>query len=103
MDKEDILDSINKNVQILVNLNKLVYSEKLNEIRAKITEDKVMAKILDVIPEELIANDLVKKVCSEINQKERTVRYRLSELVSMGVLGTNKSGNKSFYYFTGII
>jgi DNA-binding transcriptional regulator PaaX len=103
MEKEETIQKISDNLNILVSLYKLAYSEKIDEVRKKIFDDNIMAKILEIVPEELAANELVKKVCNEVSQKERTVRYRLSELVSMGVLTVERSGNKSFYKLSGII
>lgn len=106
MDKEEkelILEKISDQMDILVSLFKLAYADTISEVRTKVFEDKVMAKILEIVPEALPARELVAKVCSEVDQKERTIQYRLSDLVSMGVLKTEKVGNKSFYQLTGII
>ena len=103
MEKEEILKKISNQMDILVNLYKLAYADAIDKVRVKIYEDQVMAKILEIIPEELPSSELVKRVCSEVKQKERAIQYRLSNLVSIGVLKTEKVGNKSFYRLTGVI
>lgn len=103
MEKELMLKKISDQMDILVSLFKLAYADKIIEVRKKVFEDKVMVKILEIVPEDLPVSELVSKVCREINQKERSIRYRLSDLVGMGVLKTEKVGNKSFYRLTGII
>lgn len=103
MEKDMVLQKISDQMDIMVSLFKLAYADKINEVRKKVFEDKVMATILEIITEELPASELISKVCSKVNQKERSVRYRLSDLVGMGVLKTERVGNKSFYRLTGII
>lgn len=103
MEKEEILEKISNQMDTLVSLYKLAYADKVDEVKREILEDQVMVKILEIVPEELQVGELVKKVCIEVNQKERTIRYRLATLVSIGVLKVEKVGNKSFYRLTGII
>lgn len=103
MEKELMLKKISDQMDILASLFKLAYADKISEVRTKVYEDKAMAKILEIVLEDLPVSELVSKVCSEVNQKERTIRYRLSDLVGMGVLKIEKVGNKSFYRLTGVI
>ena len=103
MEKDLMLQKISDQMDIMVSLFKLAYADKINEVRKKVFEDKVMATILEIVPEELPTSELTSKVCSKVNQKERSVRYRLSDLIGMGVLKTERVGTKSFYRLTGII
>lgn len=103
MEKEAILQKISDQMDMLISLFKLANSERIKTERKRIFEDEVMAKIIELVPEDLPASELVSKVSSEVKQKERAIRYRLSELIAMGVLKTERVGNKSFYRLTGLI
>lgn len=103
MEKEAILQKISDQMDMLISLFKLANSERINAEKKRIFEDEVMAKIIEIVPEDLPASELISKVSSEVKQKERTIRYRLSDLVAMGILRTEREGNRSFYRSTGLI
>jgi hypothetical protein len=103
VEQEQILQKISEQMDMLVSLFKLANSETINKEKEKIFKDPVKAKIIEVVPEDLPANELVSRVSSEVKQKERTIRYRLSELVAMGILKIEREGNKSFYRSSGLI
>jgi DNA-binding transcriptional ArsR family regulator len=103
VEQKQILQKISEQMDMLVSLFKLANSETINKEKEKIFKDPVKAKIIEVVPEDLPANELVSRVSSEVKQKERTIRYRLSELVAMGILKIEREGNKSFYRSSGLI
>lgn len=103
MEKDAILQKISDQLDMLVSLSKLAYSDKIDKAKQEIVKDEIMAKILELVSEDLTAGDLVSAVCAQVEQKERTIRSRLSELVSKGVLKIEKEGTKSFYRSTGLI
>ena len=103
MDKDIMLQKISNQLDMLIGLFKLAYSDKISEISSKIAEDEVMTKILEIVSEDLTAGELVAAVSAQVKQKERTIRSRLSDLIGMGVLKIEKEGAKSFYRSTGLI
>jgi DNA-binding transcriptional ArsR family regulator len=103
VEKDAILQKISDQLDMLVSLSKLAYSDKIDKAKQEIVKDEIMAKILELVSEDLTAGDLVSAVCAQVEQKERTIRSRLSELVSKGVLKIEKEGTKSFYRSTGLI
>ena len=103
MDKEFVLEKISDQMDMLICLFKLAYSAKIGEVRKEVFEDEVMAKIMEVVQEDLPAKDLVSVIGQQVKQKERTIRARLSDLVGKGVLRIEKVGKSSFYRSTGLI
>lgn len=103
MEKDILLQKISDQLDMLISLSKLAYSDKIDEVKKKVAEDEVMTKILEVVSEDLTAGDLVSVVSAQVKQKERTIRSRLSDLVGKGVLKIEKVGTKSFYRSTGLI
>lgn len=103
MDKEFVLEKISGQMDMLIYLFKLAYSDKIGEVRKEVFEDEVMAKIMEVVQEDLPARDLVSVIGQQVKQKERTIRARLSDLVGKGVLRIEKVGKNSFYRSTGLI
>lgn len=103
MEKELMLQKISDQMDMLINLSRLAYRDKIEEAKREISEDEVMAKIFEAISEDLTAGELVSVVGAQVKQKERTIRSRLSDLIGMGVLKIEKVGAKSFYRLTGLI
>lgn len=105
MEKEQILQKILDQLDLLVNLSKVAYADKISQVKNKVSEDSVMAAILEMVQvqEDLPTGSLVTVVGERVKQKERTIRARLSDLVSMGVLKVEKIGKNSFYRSTGLI
>lgn len=103
MEKEAILQKISDQMDMLISLFKLANSERIKAEKKRIFEDEVMAKIIEIVPEDLPASELISKVSSEVKQKERTIRYRLSDLIAMGILKTEREGNRQYYRLTGLI
>lgn len=103
MEKDILLQKISEQMDMLISLFKLAYSDKIAEVKKEIAEDEVMMKILEVIPEDLTAGELISAVGAQVKLKDRTIRSRLSDLVGKGVLKIEKEGAKSFYRSTGLI
>ena len=103
MDKDDMLDKISSQIDVMVSLLKIAYAGQINEVRRTVYEDEIAVKILEFAQQDLPASELVSKVGGEVKQKERTIRYRLSDLIARGVLKVEKVGNKSYYRTTGLI
>jgi predicted LPLAT superfamily acyltransferase len=105
VEKEQILQKILDQLDLLVNLSKVAYADKISQVKNKVSEDSVMAAILEMVQvqEDLPTGSLVTVVGERVKQKERTIRARLSDLVSMGVLKVEKIGKNSFYRSTGLI
>ena len=104
MEKELILEKISEQLDLLVSLSKIAYAEKINQVKEKISSEETMSKMLEIIENEenLPAGKLVKVVEEQVKLKERTIRIRLSQLVSLGVLKIERVGNNSFYRSTGL-
>lgn len=103
MEKDIMLQKISDQMDMLISLFKLAYSDKIGEVKKRIAEDEVMTKILEVVSEDLTAGELISAVGAQVKQRERTIRSRLSDLIGMGVLKIEKEGTKSFYRSTGLI
>lgn len=103
MEKELVLQRISDQMDMLISLLKLAYSDTINDVKRKVSEDAVTAKIMEVVLEDLPSGDLVSAVSAQVKQKERTIRARLSDLVAMGVLKIERVGKNSFYRSTGLI
>jgi predicted HTH transcriptional regulator len=103
VEKEQILQKISDQMDMLVSLSKLAYSDKIDKAKQEIVKDEITAKILELVSEDLTAGELVSAVCAQVKQKERTIRSRLSDLVGKGILEIEKVGAKSFYRSTGLI
>lgn len=103
MEKELVLQKICDQMDMLISLFKLAYADKINVIKKRIYEDEVMTKIIEVVQEDLPTGELVSVVGKQVEQRERTIRARLSDLVGMGILKVEKVGKNSFYRLTGII
>jgi len=103
LEKELVLQRISDQVDMLVSLLKLAYSDTISEVQRKVSEDIVMRNIMELVPEDLPSGDLVSAVSAHVKQGERTIRGRLSDLVSMGVLKIERVGKNSFYRSTGLI
>lgn len=98
-----MLQKISDQLDMLISLSKLAYSDQIDKVKKEIAEDEVMSKILEVISEDLTVGDLVSVVSAQVKRKERTIRSRLSDLVGKGVLKIERVGTKSFYRPTGLI
>lgn len=103
MEKEQVLQKISDQLDMLISLSKLAYSGKINKVKREIAEDEVMTGIMEILSEDLTAGELVSAVSARVKQKERTIRSRLSYLIGKGVLKTEKVGNRSLYRSTGLI
>lgn len=103
MEEAAILQKISGQLDMLISLSKLAYSGKIDKIRREIAEDEVMTKIMEMVSEDLPSGDLVSAVGTQVKQKERTIRARLSYLVGKGVLKIERVGKESFYQSTGLI
>lgn len=103
MEKELVLQKISDQLDMLISLSKLAYSDKIDEIKKEIAENEVMTGIMEILSEDLTAGELVSVVSAQVKQKERTIRSRLSYLVGKGVLKIEKVGTRSFYRSTGLI
>lgn len=103
MEKDLVLQKISDQMDMLISLFKLAYSDKISEGKKKVFEDKIMSEIIEAVPEDLTSGELVSRVSHEVKQSERTIRARLSDLVSIGVLRIEKVGKNSFYRSTGLI
>jgi len=103
VEKELVLQRISDQMDMLISLLKLAYSDTINDVKRKVSEDAVTAKIMEVVLEDLPSGDLVSAVSAQVKQKERTIRARLSDLVAMGVLKIERVGKNSFYRSTGLI
>ena len=103
MEENELLRKISAQLDMLISLSKLAYSGKIDKVRREIAGDETMAKIMEMVPENLSSGDLVSAVGAQVKQKERTIRVRLSYLVGKGILKVERVGKESFYQSTGLI
>lgn len=100
MTNEDIVDRLDTVIAVF----KLAHRDQIDDARAVIRADKVKAAILDHAADDWVpAGELNAAVVKETKQSGSTVKRRVAELLSDGVLKKSGSGPTIAYKATGLI
>ena len=99
---ESILREISRKMDQLILLLKLSNQATLDEFRKEIKKDHVSARILELADGTLSYSDISKKIASEMNVAEITVKKKISTLREMGFLITRREGRNVYYENSGL-
>lgn len=101
-EEQDLLREISRKLDQLVVLTKIGNMQTIEEHKARVRGDKVSAKILDHSDGTLSYSDLCEKVSSDLGVAEITVRKKISGLLDMGFLVSERKGRRVYYATSGL-
>ena len=102
MNEEVTLKDVVDRLDQLIVLWKLTNQEVIKKIKNEIEKDQVSKKILEFADGTREYTVLVEEVAKATGKSTRTVKGRISELASKGVIRGIRKGGKVYYQPTGI-
>ena len=99
----ELLKSIASKLDTLIALIRLGYSSEIERFSASIKTDPVYYKILESTETPITYGNLSKSVAEATGTSEITVKRKIADLKSMGVINVRKEGGNAFYENSGII
>lgn len=97
------LEELGYKLDVLIALTRIGVRDNLIRERRHIEEDPVSTSILRHTDRWVSAGDLKVKVQKQTNQSEPTIKRRLAELVSRGVLVRQGAGRTVSYRSSGLL
>lgn len=97
------LDEIGRKLDLLIALTRLGVRDALTRERRALEGDEVFSAILELTGTWINAGELKKAVRERTKQSEPTVKRRLAELVSRGVLLRRGAGSNVSYCSSGLV
>jgi Fic family protein len=97
------LDDVLERMDLLLATIQLAHAETIENARAKLLGDPIVAAIRDESQDWLSAGILTTNVARVTSVATRTVSRRLAELVSRGVLDAAGAGRSAKYKWSGLI
>jgi len=96
------LDKLEK-LDTLIALSKLSNRSTLDEIQRNLERDKVAMRILELSDGTVTYSNLAKQVHDETGVAEITVKKKMSDLKSMGLITSRRDGKETYYESTGLL
>jgi DNA-binding transcriptional ArsR family regulator len=101
--EQDLLKSIESKLDILIALTRLSNRTAIDSFSASIRADPVYNKILELTETPTTYGNLSKSVAEATSTSEITVKRKLADLRSMGVINVRKGGGNAFYENSGVL
>ncbi len=97
------LSEITRKLDQLILLLKLSNRPLLDNFKKQIERDKVYTRILEISDASLSYSDICSKLHDELGVAEITVKKKIAELRTMGLLITTRKGREVFYEDSGLL
>lgn len=98
----ELLQEISRKLDLLVAVQRLTNQETLERVRRQYEKDEVTQAILRETQESTTYTDLTEAVARQTGASERTVRRRISDLSSEGLISAIRRGQQVYYQNTGL-
>lgn len=99
----EILNEINKKLNQIITLLKLINKSEIDNLKNEIKKDKINLKILELASNPISYSDLFNKVAIDFKIAEITVKKKISYLKDMGFLSTTRKGKEVYYEISDLI
>ncbi len=96
------LDEVTIQLNQIIALLKITFSEKLIEIKRTLLANPVNGRILELADGTRGANSLKDQVATDTDVSTKTVERRIIELVSRGLLTQRRKGKEIIYITTNL-
>jgi|SRR5450759_307968 len=87
----------------LIAITRLAHADRIDEVRNATRADPINAAILDMAVDWTAAGELKGSVAKALDQSDRTVARRVSDLLADGLLEQQGAGPSTKYRATGLI
>lgn len=101
-DVRPLLEEISRKLDNIITLLMLSNRAEFQKVKEELMKDKIVGAIISKADGTISYSDLAKKVAEELGAAEITVKRKMSDLKSLGVIISYRKGREVFYQISSL-